>query len=274
MLTGCFNILFTFTLFHFMLLCIDIGNSAIKFGFFDGDKLTQKLSIPTDRTSTAAAIPSKLDGELPRGIEAAIACSVVPEAEEAVSEFVRRVAGVEIQFVRSSDDFGLSIDFDVTTTGTDRLVNSFAASEKYGVPCIVVSFGTATTIDVVNSKREYLGGLIAPGMKVNAQALAIAAAKLPEVSLEKPAHVIAQTTETAIQSGIVSGHIEMIKGLLRRVSKELGDKPLIVATGGWAEMMAAEIDQIDTVDLDLLLNGLSLIVKQAVSDRFDGRPSA
>jgi type III pantothenate kinase len=258
-----------------MLLAIDIGNSAIKFGVFDGDKLTSKFSIPTDRELTAKRLAQQIGDRIGEQIDDAIVCSVVPEVDDAVGQFIKSTFQIDARFVSSTDNLGLTINFDVETTGTDRLVNSFAAAEKYGAPCVVVSFGTATTIDVVNAKREYLGGLIAPGMKVNAQALAIAASKLPEVELNKPAHVIAQTTENAIKSGIVYGQIEMIKGLLRKVASEIGDKPKVVATGGWAEMMAAEIDQIDIVGQDLLLLGLSLIVTRAVSDRLDGhRPSA
>lgn len=258
-----------------MLLTVDIGNSAIKFGIFDGGTLASKFSIPTDRELDVDRLAQKVGDRLNAPIDSVIVCSVVPEIDDSVGQYVRETFHIDARFVRSTDDLGLIINFRVASTGADRLVNSFSAAERYGTPCIVMSFGTATTIDVVNADREYLGGLIAPGMKVNAQALAVATSKLPEVELEKPDHVIAQTTETAIQSGIVYGHIEMIRGLLRRVVDELGDTPKIVATGGWAEMMAAEIDQIDTVDLDLLLNGLSLIVKQAVSDGFDGRiPSA
>jgi type III pantothenate kinase len=254
-----------------MLLCVDIGNSAIKFGVFDGEDLTLKFSIPTDRELTVEHLSQQIGDRVGGHIDSAIVCSVVPEVVDIIRQFIKSAFQVEARFVKSTEDLGLTIDFSVASTGADRVVNAFAAAEKYGTPCVVVSFGTATTIDVVNAKREYLGGLIAPGMKVNAQALAIAASQLPEVELAKPYNVIAETTETAIQSGIVYGHIEMVKGLLRRVADELGDKPKIIATGGWAEMLAGEIGQIDTVEQDLLLIGLNLIVKQAVSDRIDGR---
>jgi type III pantothenate kinase len=245
-----------------MLLTVDIGNSAIKFGVFDGDKLTSKFSIPTDRDLTLSQLTQQANDRLTLKIDEAIVCSVVPEVDEVVREFLNEACQIEPHFVRSTDDLGLTINFSVEITGADRLVNSFAASEKYGTPCVVVSFGTATTIDVVNANREYLGGLIAPGMKVTTQALAIAASKLPEVELKKPAHVIAQTTETAIQSGIVHGQIEMIKGLLQRVADELGDTPKVVATGGFARMLANEIDAISIVDEDLTLSGLDLLYQR------------
>lgn len=246
-----------------MLLAIDIGNSAIKFGIFDAGDLTQKLSFPTSRNITSTEIAELLDDRLPSRVDAAIACSVVPEADAAVSQFVRDAFGVEVRLVRSTDDIGLTINFSVETTGADRLVNSFAAAEEYGVPCVVVSLGTATTIDVVNSKREYLGGLIAPGIKASAQALSVVTSKLPEVEIRKPDRIIAQTTETAIQSGIVYGQISMVEGLLKRVVEQLGEKATIIATGGFAEIIVGEIELVDAIDNNLLLSGLKLIAKRS-----------
>ena len=250
-----------------MLLTVDIGNSAAKFGLFDDDKLTSKFSIPTERELTAAQLARQIGDRLNVQIDDAMVCSVVPEVDNAVRQYLNDTFQIKAGFVNSTDNLGLSINFSMETTGADRLVNSFAASEKYGTPCVVASFGTATTIDVVDRKHEYLGGLIAPGMKVNAQALAIAASRLPEVELKKPASVIAQTTESAIQSGIVYGQIEMVKGLLRRVADELSDKPAIVATGGFASMLAIEIEDISIVDNDLTLTGLMLLNKRGLSPR-------
>jgi len=242
-----------------MLLTVDIGNSAIKFGVFDGGKLTLKFSIPTDRELTAERLAQHIGDRLNIQIEAAVVCSVVPEVDDTVRQHVKETFQIDARLVRSTDDLGFTINFPVTSTGADRLVNCFAVSEKYGTPCVVLSFGTATTIDVVNGNREYLGGLIAPGMKVNARALAIAASKLPEVELEKPDHVIGQTTKTAIQSGIFYGQVEMVKGLLLRIVDELGDTPTIVATGGFARILADEIEEISIVDDDLTLSGLQLL---------------
>jgi len=244
-----------------MLLAVDIGNSSIKFGVFDRDKLTTKISIPTNREYTADDIAAEIGEHLPIDVDSAIFCSVVPEVEKAIVEYVERSFHVIPRFVRSTDGFGLKIGFNVETTGTDRLVNAFAAAEKYGKPCVVVSFGTATTIDVVNSEGEYLGGLLALGMKVSARALSLAASKLPEVEIQKPEHVIANTTETAIQSGIVYGQIAMVEGLISRVINELGDKPMVIATGGFADLVTREIRLIDTVDTDLTLEGLNRLAQ-------------
>jgi type III pantothenate kinase len=243
-----------------MLLCVDIGNSSIKFGVFDDGNLTSKFSIPTKRDHDADEIAREVGDRMPHPIDAVIVCSVVPEVENAVAAFIGASFNASPRFVRSTDDLGLTINFNVETTGADRLVNSFAASEMYGSPCVVVSFGTATTIDAVNKDREFRGGLIAPGMKVSARALSLAASKLPDVvAIDKPANVIAQTTESAIRSGIVYGQIAMVEGLLRRVTAQMNEMPQVIATGGFAQLLASEIAAIDTVDADLTLKGLDLL---------------
>jgi type III pantothenate kinase len=239
-----------------MLLAIDIGNSAIKFGVFDGSDLTTWFSIPTDKVASQDDIGRRINDRVPKSIDAAIICSVVPEVEKGIAEFIADRYQVEPRFVRSTDELGVVINFSVATTGADRLINCFAAAEKYGVPCIVVSFGTATTIDVVDKNRQYLGGLIAAGMSVSAKALSLAASKLPEVEIKKPESLIAQTTETAIQSGIVYGQTAMIEGLLERVIRELNDTPKVIATGGHAGVVASETKAIDIIDPNLTLNGL------------------
>jgi type III pantothenate kinase len=238
-------------------LAIDIGNSSIKFGIFDDDRLTSKFSFPIKRDYTVNELAAQAGDRMIKPIDAAIVCSVVPEIDETIARWLDESFHIETYFVRSTDDFGLKINFDVETTGADRLVNSFAAAEKYGVPCVVVSFGTATTIDVINAEREYLGGLIAPGMKVNAKALSLAASKLPEVDIRKPEKVIGRSTETSIQSGIVYGQIAMAEQLIKKVIAELGDKPKVIATGGFAEIIAPDITYIDIVDGDLTLEGLN-----------------
>jgi type III pantothenate kinase len=242
-----------------MFLAVDIGNSSIKFGVFDGEILTTKFSIPTRRNYSAHEIADQVDHRLPNPSTSAIVCSVVPEVDDSIAKYITDSFHIEPRFVRSTDVPGLSINFSVETTGADRLVNSFASAEKYGLPCVVVSFGTATTIDVVSAEKEYLGGLIAAGMQVSADALALAASKLPEVELKKPTNVIAQTTEAAIQSGIVNGQIAMVKGLLKQIIGQLDSPPKVVATGGFAALLAREIEQIEIVDDDLTLNGLSAL---------------
>jgi type III pantothenate kinase len=141
-------------------------------------------------------------------------------------------------------------------------VNAFAAAEKYGGPCIVCSFGTATTIDVVNSDREFIGGIIAPGMGLMAEALHLKTSKLPRVEIQRPESVIGNSTVASIQSGIYYGYIGLVEGIIPRMTGELGETATVIATGGYASMIASETDAIDTVDENLTLEGLRLIHKR------------
>jgi type III pantothenate kinase len=246
-----------------VLLAIDIGNSAIKFGVFDGRSLIRKISTPTRREQQSAELHSIASDRLNYQITRAVACSVVPQVDEAVNEFVKVAFGVNARFIDSSFDLGLKIDYrPVDSLGTDRLVNAFAASTKYGKPCIVCSLGTATTIDAVDSEGKFIGGVIAPGMRSMAKALHIAAAKLPEVEIEKPASIVGRTTAASIQSGVFYGQVAMIEGIVQRISVEIGGKPTVVATGGFASMLVPESKAIDIVDENLLLEGLNLISRR------------
>src|SRR6476620_9772372 len=162
-----------------MLLAIDIGNTAIKLGIYDCDRLTSKFVIPTRRDYGVAELREAINGQLDGGFKYAIVSSVVPEIDRAIAGYVSHFSGVEARFVRTTDDFDLTFNYPIHEAGTDRLVNSFAAAEKYGVPMIVIGFGTATTIDVIDRNREHRGGLIAPGPATTAKALQIVASKLP-----------------------------------------------------------------------------------------------
>ena len=262
-----------------MLLAVDIGNSSIKFGVFDRDQLTTKFFVTTRRDYLPAEIAEHVGDRLFGPFDAVIISSVVPEIDAAMAAYISSNLRIEPRFVTTTDDFGLKFRFPIDTIGTDRLVNSFAAVEKYGAPCIVVSLGTATTIDVINQDREYLGGLIAPGMIVTAKALALTASKLPEIEISKPECIIADTTKTAIQSGIVYGHIAMVEGLSKRVKAELSEPSAVaegltprknnaanikgVATGGFADFIAKETDLIDIVDNDLTIDGLRMLFQRS-----------
>lgn len=247
-----------------MLLAIDIGNTNTKLGVFEGENLTSKISIPTSREITPDALAKILRDKITQPITAAIISSVVHEADNSFREYIAAQFDVATVFVSHDLDFGLSINYEPPEdTGADRLVNAFAAVEKYGVPCIVCSFGTAMTVDVVNEDRELIGGLIAPGMKTLAVALKLTTSKLPEVAIEKPTNVIQNTTVGAIQSGIVYGFFSLVHGLLTAVKKEAGDMQ-VIATGGFAQMMAESCDQIDVVDKDLTLDGLRRLHERAL----------
>jgi len=245
-----------------MFLAIDIGNTSIKFGVFEGDRLVSKFAIPTKREYDAAALGEIVNGRLVERFTDSLISSVVPEVDAALAEFVSNAFGIEARFVRTSDDFGLTFKFPVDETGADRLINSSAAAEKYGVPCVVVAFGTATTIDVVDRNREYRGGLIAPGPATTAKAVQIAASKLPEVEIVEPPNLIGTTTVTAIQSGIFYSQIGLIDAAIPHIKAEIGDDAKVIATGGFARLIAERSKSIDVIDEELTLDGLRMLHKK------------
>jgi type III pantothenate kinase len=248
-----------------MLLAIDVGNSSTKFGIFDGEELLHKFSIQTKRDYTVEELlfdRLKLYEKqfIQVDIDTCTVASVVPELNAVIAQVCRELFKINAQFVDSDWDFGFSIDYDPpSAAGIDRLVNCFAAASKYGSPVVACSFGTATTIDVVNADNVYVGGIIAPGMGTMAKALQLATAKLPNVPIEKPESVLGRTTVASIQSGVVNGHIAMVEGLLAKIE----NRGKVVATGGFARLIAPEIDAIDVVDENLTLDGLRLLKGRA-----------
>ena len=149
-----------------------------------------------------------------------------------------------------------------TSVGIDRLVNASAAVEKYGTPVIVCSFGTATVIDAVNSKGEFLGGVIAPGAKLMAASLHEQTSQLPSVQIEMPDKVIGSNTADAMLSGVVNGQIAMADGLIKRIAAELASKPRVIATGGFASLIADSIKTVSVIDENLTLDGLRLLAER------------
>ncbi len=242
-----------------MLLAIDIGNTLTKFGVFENDTLQCRMAVPTIRRQTADEIYRPVT----QNIHAVIISSVVPELNDAYLEFSQRYYSLEPLFVDSSFDFNLKIKYNPPEKlGVDRLTAAFAAAEKYGAPCIVGDFGTATTIDAVNSKREFLGGIIAPGMQTMSEALFLKTSQLPKIEIVKAESVIGNSTEKAIESGIYFGYIGLVDGIVERMIAELGEKAKVVATGGFANLIAESSVKIDVVDDDLLLEGLRLVYEK------------
>ncbi len=242
-----------------MILAVDIGNSSIKFGLFEGETLTSKFSIPTKRDATADEIKFLVADRLSAPVDGSIVCSVVSEIESPMREFLRDFTNTDPVFVDNSFDFGFEINYEpMESLGTDRLVNAFAAVEKYGAPCIVCSLGTATTIDVVSKDREFLGGIIAPGMEAMAEALHSKAPRLPRVDIGKPEFVLANSTEGSIRSGIYHGYVAMVEGLITRIRSEAGVSR-VIACGGTAELVSSQLSGLATVDQNLLLDGLRIL---------------
>lgn len=245
-----------------MLLAIDIGNTLTKFGFFENETLHGRTDIPTNRSDTADTIDKQL---FVHPVHAIVISSVVPELKKTYLEFAEKHFKLAPFFVDNSFDFGLKIKYvPPANLGVDRIVAAFAAVEKYDSPCIICDFGTATTIDAVNSKNEFLGGIIAPGMKLLSEALYLKTSKLPRIEIRKPVKVIGNSTINSIESGIYFGYIGLVDGLIERMTGELGEKPAVVATGGFAGTIAETSELIGTVDKNLMLEGLRLIYEKHV----------
>ena len=243
-----------------MLLAIDIGNSFTKFGVFEEAALLRRFAVPTVRGQKAVEID---DSKLDFPIDAVIISSVVPQLNNSYLEFSKSRFRIEPIFVDNSFDFNLHIKyFPPESLGIDRIINAFAATEIYGKPCIVCSFGTATTIDAVNSKDEYLGGTIAPGIKLMSEALFRNTAKLPQVEIVKPASVIGNSTDKSIQAGIYFGYVGLVEGIIERIADELKEKSKVIATGGSAGIIAENSGKIDVVNENLLLEGLRLVYEK------------
>lgn len=248
-----------------MLLAIDAGNTHVVVGLHDGQRWRDRWRLGTERGRTAdewAGLLLPLLSSSGYGLrecaDAAIA-SVVPPVTTALREMARTYVGVQPFVVEPGVRTGMRVLVDnPLEVGADRLVNTLAAHTSYGGPAIVVDLGTATTLDVVSSDGDYLGGAIAPGLKLSAEALARYAAKLQAVELGRPPRAIGRTTAEAMQSGIVLGHAALVEGLVRATQVELGPSK-VIGTGGLASVVAEVASVFDVLDPNLTLEGLRLM---------------
>ena len=241
-----------------MLLAVDIGNTNIKFGVFDGDKLVSQSMTPTDPVRHDDSSGLKILDELK--ITAAIVCSVVREANETVKRYLVSTYDVDPVFVSNDFDFGLKIKYEpLESAGTDRLVNAFSAAEQFGVPCMVCSFGTATTVDVVDRDRTLIGGMIAPGFGTMAAALRLKTSQLPHVELKKPDNLLGNNTVDAVRSGIYHSQLGLVELVARQISNKLGVEPKVIFTGGFASDIASHFSSEVKLDESLTLKGLKMI---------------
>ena len=249
-----------------MLLTIDIGNTTIKLGVFEGDNLKASWHIATDidRLADEYAVVLlellKQKGIAADAVKKVAMCSVVPPLTTTFDELLSSYFGISPLVIEAGVKTGVRIRMDnPREVGADRIVNAAAAHNLYGGPVIIVDLGTATTFDAVSADGDYLGGAIAPGMVIAIETLSERAAMLPRVELVRPSKVIGSNTISAMQSGILFGYVGLVEGLVGRIKKELGEKTKVVATGGYARLIAAETAIIDAVNTDLTLHGLKQI---------------
>jgi len=258
-----------------MLLTLDVGNTNTVLGLYrlNSDELITHWRISTLRTQTADEYGvlflnlfsmRKVEAS---GVSSIIISSVVPPLESTLRQMCERYFNLKPMFVEPGIKTGMPILVDnPAELGADRLVNGVAAFARYGGPCIVVDFGTATTFDVISAKGEYLGGVIAPGLAISAEALFARAARLSRVDVKKPAKVVGTNTVAHLQSGLYYGYIGLVDGIMERMLQEIKTPdsltPKIIATGGLARLVADDSRFIETIDDMLTLDGLRLIYER------------
>ena len=252
-----------------MIICIDIGNTNIKYAIFDGEKLKFSYRVATDLKRTSdeygAQLVSMLEfnGIAVKDITGGIFSSVVPSLDYTIEHMLRLYLAIKPMQIAPGLKTGLSMRADnAREVGADRIVNNVSAIKKYGTgkPIIVIDFGTATTFNVLNEKYEFIGGVIAPGIRGSLDSLVSGTAKLPRVEIEAPKSVIATNTVTNMQAGIVFGFAGLVEYIVKKIKIELGVKDVLtVATGGFSEIIAKETKCIDVIDKMLTLNGLKYL---------------
>jgi type III pantothenate kinase len=256
-----------------MLLVIDVGNTNISFGVFDGRALLHHVRCESARNRTAdeyAVLVRQmlaLRGVDLTAIDSAIVASVVPPLTDTMVGLVRIAFGREALVVGPGIKSGMAILYEnPREVGADRIVNAVAGYEWAKGACIVVDFGTATTFDCVTPKGEYLGGVITPGVQISAEALFSRAARLHRVEIALPPRVVGRNPVHSMQSGIVYGYAGLVEGIVGRLKKELGYPVKVLATGGLARLIAPQTDAIEHVDDDLTLTGLRLLYERNAGD--------
>ena len=249
-----------------MLLAIDIGNSMVTLGVFDGERLDTTVRVTTDTRRLAdeygLLITSllKLKGVEHSGIDSVSMCSVVPPLTAVFEEVCQTYFGQRALVVTAGVRTGLRILYDnPRDVGSDRIVDAVAAIALYGSPVIVVDFGTATVFDAVSEDGVYLGGAIAPGINVAAEALFLNTSQLRRGELVAPNTAIGQNTSSALRSGLVFGYTGLVDGMVDRFKQELGPNSKVIGTGGLAGIIAQETKIFDAINPDLTLIGLRLV---------------
>ncbi|ABB32215.1 putative transcriptional acitvator, Baf family [Geobacter metallireducens RCH3] len=252
-----------------MLLVIDVGNTNIVLGIYDGQRLVRDWRISTDKAKTSDEY-GILIRELFRGadiefkdVKAIIISSVVPTLSGVLERLSRNYFGYSPLVVGPGIRTGMPIQYDnPKEVGADRIVNAVAGYEKYKTSLVIVDFGTATTFDYVNRKGEYCGGAIAPGLVISMEALFQRASKLPRVDIVKPPAVIARNTVNSMQAGIFYGYVGLVDEIVARMKAESKETPRVIATGGLAGLIAPESKTIEAVEEYLTLEGLRILYER------------
>jgi type III pantothenate kinase len=271
-----------------MLLALDVGNTNTKLGLYrlDGDTpaLAANWRLTTHRTQTVDEYGAlflnlfNMKGIDPAQVKHIIVSSVVPPLDSTLRQMCESTFHIEPMFVEPGIKTGMPVLVDnPTELGADRLCDSIAAFEKYGGPCIVVDFGTATKFEVISERGEYLGGAIAPGLGLSAEALFSRAARLSRVDIRRPAKVIGTNTVGHLQTGLYYGYIGLVDGILDRILAELpaaesGAKPRVIASGGLAHMIAPDSRYIAEIDDMLTLEGLRILFDRNKAAKPRSRP--
>ncbi|MCZ8523682.1 MULTISPECIES: type III pantothenate kinase [Paenibacillus] len=252
-----------------MILVVDVGNTNIVLGMYEGRQLRHDWRISTNRSATADEYGIILynlfqhAGLSLQQIEGVIISSVVPPLMFVLEQLCLKYVKKTPLIVGPGIKTGLNIRYEnPREVGADRIVNAVAAIELYGAPCIVVDFGTATTFDYIDEQGQYVGGAVAPGIGISTEALYQRAAKLPRIELVKPKSVVGRNTIASMQAGIIFGFAGQVDGIVERIKQEFSVEPSVIATGGLAELISGESRSIQTVNPLLTLQGLQIIYER------------
>ena len=252
-----------------MLLVLDVGNTNIVLGVYEKRNLKYHWRVETNRYKTEDEFAMTIKGLFEHvglsfdEITGIIISSVVPPIMFSLELMCKKYFHCESLIVGPGVKTGLNIKYEnPREVGADRIVNAVAAISEYNSPLIIVDFGTATTFCYVNEKKEYMGGVIAPGINISTEALYSKASKLPRIEITHVDHILGKNTVAAMQAGILFGFVGQVEGIVARLIAQSKEKPLVIATGGLANLIATETKMIDIVDKDLTLKGLQLIYER------------